>query len=117
VKYLACQQGEPLWYSARCGKVTASQFACAISTLSRTSGEKGKGDPTDASDKYAAEVAIELISGVPWGEPIKPWVLKRGHDLEPVRATGYEARTGNIAEEAGVCTTDDGVFGYSTDGS
>ena len=28
----------------------------------------------------------------------------------------YEARTGSFVTEAGICVTDDGVFGYSTDG-
>lgn len=116
MKYIACQQGTPEWYAARAGVITASQFAVAISVLSRKSGDKNPGDPTDASDKYAAEVGIERISRMPWGEPIKPWVLERGKRLEGPARVGYEARTGNIAEEAGVCLTDDGLFGYSTDG-
>ena len=116
MKYLPCQQGTPEWYAARAGRITASQFATAISVLSRKSGDKGPGDPTDASDKYAAEVAIERISGQMWGEPIKPWVLERGKRLEPHARLAYERKTGNIAQEAGVCITDDGLFGYSTDG-
>jgi hypothetical protein len=116
VKYIPCKQGEPLWYQSRAGKITASRFADAISVLSRKSGDKTAGDPTDASDKYASEVAIERIAGTFWGEPIKPWVLERGHRLEPLARQAYERKTGNIAEEAGVCLTDDEVFGYSTDG-
>lgn len=116
MKYIQCEQGTAPWYAARCGKITASNFADAISVLSRASGSKVKGDPTDASDKYAAEVAIERVSAMPWGEPIKPWVLERGHRLEPLARRAYERLTGNIVEEAGVCTTDDSVFGYSTDG-
>lgn len=116
MKYLACKQGEPAWYSARTGVITASEFATAIDVLSRVSKSKRAGDPTDASDKYAAEKAIERISAQPWGEPIKPWVLQRGHDLEPFARLAYEQKSGNIAEEAGVCLTDDGIFGYSTDG-
>lgn len=116
MKYIPCQQGTPEWYAARAGRITASQFAAAISVLSRKSGDKVPGDPTDASDKYAAEVAIECISGQMWGEPIKPWVLERGKRLEPFARQGYELKTGSIAEEAGVCITDDGRFGYSTDG-
>lgn len=116
MNYIACKQGEPAWYAARAGVITASEFATAISVLSRTSGNKRAGDPTDASDKYGAEKAIERISTMPWGEPIKPWVLQRGHELEPFARLGYEQKTGNIAEEAGVCLTDDGLYGYSTDG-
>jgi len=116
MRYIQCQQGTPEWYAARAGKITASNFAAAISVLSRVSGAKVKGDPTDASDKYAAEVAIERIAGTFWGEPIKPWVLERGKRLEPDARLAYERRTGLMAEEAGVCLTDDDVFGYSTDG-
>lgn len=116
MKYIHCKQGEPDWYAARCGRPTASRFADAISVLTRASGEKRAGDPTAAADKYAAEVAIEMISGQPWGEPISPWVLKRGHELEPRARGAYEARTGVLAQEAGVCLTDDEAFGYSTDG-
>lgn len=116
MKYIKCQQGTPDWYAARAGKITASRFCDAISVLSRKSGQKNPGDPTDASDKYAAEVAIELVAQMPWGEPIKPWVLERGHRLEPLARQGYELKTGNMAEEAGVCMTEDGMFGYSTDG-
>lgn len=116
MKYIQCDQGEALWYQSRAGKITASCFADAISVLSRKSGNKNPGDPTDASDKYAAAVAIERISNAMWGEPIKPWVLERGKRLEPDARLRYEQKTGNMAEEAGICLTDDEVFGYSTDG-
>lgn len=116
MKYIKCEQGQPEWYQARCGKITASTFADAISVLSRASGAKVKGDPTEASDRCACEVAIERVSEMPWGEPIKPWVLQRGHDLEPLARSAYERYTGTVVEEAGVCLTDDAIFGYSTDG-
>lgn len=116
MKYIPCEQGSDEWYRARAGRITASNFAEAISVLQRVSGNKVKGDPTEASDKYAATVAIERVSRKPWGEPIKPWVLERGHELEPHARRAYERATGNVVEEAGVCATDDDVFGYSTDG-
>jgi len=116
MKFIECDQGTPEWLAARAGCITASNFSTAISVLTRTSGEKKAGDPTDAADKYAGTVAIERISERAYGEPPKAWVLDRGHDLETVARRRWESRTGLLAEEAGVCKTDDDWFGYSTDG-
>lgn len=116
MRYIQVPQGSPEWLQARSGVITASCFADAISVLTRASGTKKAGDPTAASDKYAGDVAIERISGKPYGEPPKAWVLARGHELEAMARPRYEMTTGHIAEEAGIVLTDDGEFGYSTDG-
>ncbi len=73
-------------------------------------------DFSDEAKRYAADLAIERISGKPHGEPIKAWVLERGHQVEAEARMIYEARTGAFVTEAGICVTDDGIFGYSTDG-
>jgi exodeoxyribonuclease (lambda-induced) len=116
VRIIHCKQGTPEWLAARAGVVTASEFETARSKLSRASGSKKAGDPTAASDRYAAEKAIERISGKPYGEPIKAWVLERGHELEEHARIAYEATTGEFVTESGIALTDDGLFGYSTDG-
>lgn len=72
--------------------------------------------PSDIALRYAADLAIERISGYPHGEPPKAWVLERGHEMESAARRLYEARTGAFVTEAGICVTDDGLFGYSTDG-
>ncbi|RKP56392.1 lambda exonuclease family protein [Pararobbsia silviterrae] len=110
------QQGTPEWLQARSGATTASRFADAISVLTRTSGSKKAGDPTKESDKYAIELAIEIISGEPYGEPIKAWTLDRGHELEWRARAAYEMQTGKLVRESGIVLTDDRRFGYSTDG-
>ena len=116
MKFIECPQGTPEWFAARCGKITASCFAEAISTCSRKSGARDVGDPTAVAERYAADLAIERVSGQPHGEPPKAWVLERGHEMEAAARMHYEARTGSFVTEAGICVTDDGVFGYSTDG-
>lgn len=73
-------------------------------------------EPSDIAMRLCTDHAIELISGKPYGEPPNAWTLKRGHELEPHARMAYEQMTGNLALEAGICLTDDGVFGYSTDG-
>lgn len=72
--------------------------------------------PSDVAKRYAADLAFERISGMPHGEPVKTWVLERGHQMETIARRLYEARTGAFVTEAGLCVTDDGIFGYSTDG-
>lgn len=113
---VTCKQGTPQWFESRCGAITASCFADAISVLTRKSGNKNPGDPTAASDKYALDVAIERVSLKPYGAPIKAWTLDHGHEMEGFGRMGYEARTGNLASESGVILTDDRKFGYSSDG-
>jgi exodeoxyribonuclease (lambda-induced) len=84
--------------------------------MQRNSGTRKVGDPTETSDKYAIEIAIERISGEPYGEPVKAWTLNRGHEMEGFARMGYEARTMNLASESGVILTDDRKYGYSSDG-
>jgi hypothetical protein len=154
MKFIEAQQGSAEWHAARCGRITASCFADAISTVGglneqqqqyvdavRTgmpvkeamllaaykaaptseaikralAGERIE-QPSDTAKRYAADLAIERISGQPHGEPPKAWVLERGHQMEAAARRLYEARTGAFVTEAGICVTDDGVFGYSTDG-
>jgi exodeoxyribonuclease (lambda-induced) len=116
MKFIECPQGTPEWHAARAGKITASCFADAISVCQKKSGARNPGDPTAVAERYAADLAIERISGQPHGEPPKAWVLERGHQMEAAARMHYEARTGSFVTEAGICLTDDGVFGYSTDG-
>jgi exodeoxyribonuclease (lambda-induced) len=154
MKFIECPQGTESWHAARCGKVTASCFADAISTIGGLTEQQAKyvaaiqagadpkiamaaagykaaptadcvrralageetAQPSDTARRYAADLAIERISGEPHGEPPKAWVLERGHQMEAAARMHYEARTGLFVTEAGICVTDDEIFGYSTDG-
>lgn len=116
MKFLTVQQGSAEWLQARAGKITASCFAKATSVCSRKSGDRNAGDPTAEAERYAADLAIERISGVPYGEPVKAWVLERGHEMEAHARRHYEARTGSFVTESGICIDDDGRFAYSSDG-
>jgi exodeoxyribonuclease (lambda-induced) len=154
MKFIECPQGSVEWLAARSGKITASAFADAISTVGglteqqamyvdavrkgipekdaatyagykavpssdivrRALAGEDTAQPSDTSKRYAADLAIERISGQPHGEPPKAWVLERGHEMETAARRIYEGRTGAFVTEAGICLTDDEVFGYSTDG-
>ena len=107
--YIACEQGSPEWFAARCGVITASRFRDACDkTL--------KNVPTAKSVTYAAQVALERISGDATDENYVGWQMRRGTELEPEARRAYEVETGNVARESGVALTDDRLFGYSTDG-
>jgi exodeoxyribonuclease (lambda-induced) len=154
MKFVECPQGTPQWFAARCGKITASEFANAVSTVGGLTEQQEKyvaairagadqkaalaeagykaaptaecvkralageetAQPSDTAKRYAADLAIERISGQPHGEPPKAWVLERGHEMETAARRIYEGRTGAFVTEAGICLTDDGTFGYSSDG-
>lgn len=116
MRFIPCQQGSAEWFQARSGVITASMFSTAVAKLTRASGDRKAGDFSATSDKYSSDLAIETISGRPYGEPPKAWTLERGKLLEPEARGIYQVRTGNIAEEAGLVLTDDSAFGYSTDG-
>lgn len=107
--FLNCVQGSEEWHAARCGVITASKFRDAVDKLKN-------GMPSTKATLYAAQVALERISGMPSDEGFTTWQMKRGTDLEPAARMEYEALTGNFAKEAGVVLTDDRLFGYSTDG-
>lgn len=70
---------------------------------------------SDTALRYAHDLAFERISGAPYGEPPKTWLLERGHALEDEARHLYKLRTGYFVREAGICVDDNG-FGYSTDG-
>lgn len=154
MKFIECPQGESEWYAARCGRITASCFADAVSTVGGLTEQQAayvaqvlagtapkdaaaavgyKALPTsecvrralagerteefsDTAKRYAADLSIERVSRQPHGEPFKTWVLERGHTMEEAARRQYEARTGSFVTEAGICLTDDEIFGYSTDG-
>jgi hypothetical protein len=109
MKLIQCEQGSEAWFRSRAGVITASKFADAISTLK-------DGSPSQASKDYAYRVAVERIYGETTEDTFVTWEMRRGTELEPYARIAYEARTGNLAQESGVVLTDDGLFGYSTDG-
>lgn len=107
--FIDCEQGSQEWHAARAGAITASKAREALETL------KG-GQPSAKSITYAAQVAVEIVSGTPVDEGFNSWQMRRGAELEPDARMSYEARTGLLASESGVVLTDDRRFGYSTDG-
>lgn len=113
-KYVAAVRAgaDPKIAMAAAGYKAAPTAECVRRAIA---GEKTE-QPSDTARRYAADLAFERISGQPLGEPAKAWMLERGHQMEATARIEYEARTGALVTEAGICVDDSHVFGYSTDG-
>ena len=84
--FIDCVQGSEEWLAQRIGRITASKFRDAVETTA-------KGVRTAKSNLYAAQVAIERISGQPIDEQFVTWQMKRGIEIEPQARMEYEALT------------------------
>ena len=89
------------WFTARTGRVTASNVAKALSRLTRKSGIKNVGDPTAECDRYRIQVIAETLTGVPVENYVSP-AMDNGRELEPVAVAEYEFQTGLEAEKTGL---------------
>ena len=102
------EQGSEAWLAARKGCITGSRFKDCRDKL------KG-GAPSKACIAYAMDTARERAGG---RAPAKfqNAAMRTGTEQEPLARLAYERRTGNLVEEVGFFTTEDGLFGLSPDG-
>lgn len=113
-KYVEMMRGGALKEAAL--KEAGYKVAPTADTVRRALKGEDTSENSDTAKRYAADLAIERISDQPHGEPAKAWVLERGHEMEVRARMLYEARTGAFITESGICISDDGIFGYSSDG-
>jgi exodeoxyribonuclease (lambda-induced) len=85
-------------------------------TIAKALAGEDTSKPSDTARRYAADIAIERASGKPFGIPPKAALLDRGHQLERLARMAYEDKNTAFVTEAGICVTENGIFGYSTDG-
>lgn len=118
-------QGSPDWLQARKGVITGSRFKDARDRLAdkpeKTDKKTGqvtpaqRGAPSAKQLGYAMDTARELVGGtVP--PTFQNAAMRTGTEQEPHARMAYEAMTGNLVQEVGFITTDDGMFGLSPDG-
>ena len=105
---VTCEQGSPEWHRARLGLITASRVKDA---LARTS--KGWGA---SRDRYRAQLAYELATGMPGALDMQTAAMRRGTLLEPMALACYERVSGSFVDRAGLLIRDDHLLGYSPDG-
>lgn len=102
------EQGSEAWLAARRGVITGSRFKDARDKLK-------SGQPSKSCTAYAMDVARERAGGtVP--AKFQNAAMRTGREQEPIARFAYERRTGNLVEEVGFFTTEDGCFGLSPDG-
>lgn len=98
---LDIRQGSKEWFAARVGCVTGSRVGHAIGRLTRKSGDKKAGDPTGAQEKYALEMAAEILTGKALDHYVSEW-MELGKENEPLARTAYEMLTGADVELIGI---------------
>lgn len=102
------EQGSEAWLAARKGCITGSRFKDCREKLA-------KGGPSKNCLAYAMDTARERVGG---RAPAKfqNAAMRTGTEQEPLARLAYERRTGNLVDEVGFFTTDDGLYGLSPDG-
>lgn len=102
------EQGSEEWLQARRGVITGSRFKDARDKLK-------SGAPSKVALGYAMDLARERMGG---SAPSKfqNAAMRTGTEQEPIARAMYERLTGNLVDEVGFFTTDDGLFGLSPDG-
>lgn len=118
--YFNSPQGSESWLAERAGVITASRYKDARDFNQPTAAEKKAGlQRGKASAKcvaYAAQVAVERIAGRPIDKFFESWQMREGKEQEALARAAYDVETGHIVTEVGLITTDDRLFGYSSDG-
>lgn len=102
------EQGSEEWLSVRRGVITGSRFKDARDKLK-------SGQPSKACIAYAMDTARERIGGCAPAK-FQNAAMRTGTEQEPLARMAYERRTGNLVQEVGFFTTEDGCFGLSPDG-
>lgn len=72
--------------------------------------------PSERAIKYAWLLAHERVAQQPLDDTFTTYAMRRGIELEPEAREAYERRYGVMVDQGGVVLTEDGLFGYSTDG-
>lgn len=101
------EQGSQEWIAVRRGVVTGSRFKDCRDKLK-------SGLPSKACLAYARDIARERCGGMAPAK-FQNAAMRIGTEQEAPAVRVYEVRTGNLTEEVGFFTTDDGLFGLSPD--
>jgi exodeoxyribonuclease (lambda-induced) len=112
-------QGSDEWLAIRRGCITGSRFKdCrdykALTKAQAAEGRK-RGEPSAKLLGYAYDTARERVGGAA-PQKFQNAAMRTGTEQESPARMAYEARTGNLVEEVGFFTTEDGTFGLSPDG-
>jgi hypothetical protein len=104
MRILQAEQRSPEWFAARLGRATASNFSNVLAAKS-----------TAAYRNYRVKLALERLTGKQ-EDVFQSEAMKQGTEREPLARIAYEALTGNLVEEVGLCLHDALECGASPDG-
>jgi len=108
MRIIDAPQGTPEWLAARAGVATASCFA-AIMATTRSGGEAAE------RRNYRSRLVVERLTGKPV-QSFQSAAMKQGTEREPFARMAFEAQTGYIVQEVGLCMHDTLPAGASPDG-
>jgi hypothetical protein len=100
------QQNTDTWMALRCGKATASNFACFMANDGKAFGEPAK--------RYALQIALEISTGKKAEFSFSNEHTERGHEQEPVARMLYEQERFVSVDNGGFFCWGD--YGDSPDG-
>lgn len=100
------QQNTDVWMALRCGKATASNFACFMANDGKAFGDPAK--------RYALQIALEIRTGKKAEFSFSNEHTERGHEQEPVARMLYEHERFTDVKNGGFFCWDD--YGDSPDG-
>lgn len=94
------------WQALRCGKATASNFACFMANDGKAFGEPAR--------RYALQIALERLNGIKSEYSFSNAHMERGHEQEPIARMLYEEM--NFIDVSNGGFFDCGMYGDSPDG-
>lgn len=107
MKIIDCEQGSPEWLRERLWRPTSSHFDRILTPKTRKLSAQRYG--------YALELCAERILGEALDGGSSLW-MERGTQLEANARDAYSFEVGHDVTVPGLCVTDDGEIGASTDG-
>lgn len=108
-----CKQGEPAWFQARAGVVTASELSRIVTDLGNI--RMKDGEWSDGARTYICEKISERWLGGPL-QSFAGGAAEQGSVLEDEAIPWLETHWRSSIARPGFITTDDGSFGCSPDG-
>ncbi len=81
-KFIDIKQNTPEWFELRAKKITSSKLGCIMANYPKAFGIPAK--------KYAVNIAIEQITGIPISSNYTNEHMQRGHEQEPIARMIYE---------------------------
>ena len=108
MRVVACDQRTPAWHAARCGRLTGSRAASALS--------RGRHGESSGRRTTREELVLERITGRSHDRGFANAHMARGLQFEPAAVAAYEAERGVLVDRVGFCAHDELLAGYSPDG-